>query len=82
MVQGERQRVAQLTTTEYDALERAIVEGRRIAVNRRGTEYTVIPLAIRVAGAREVIAATHPTTGYAIDFIIDEVDSIEVIPDA
>lgn len=72
--------MAQLTTTEYDALERAIIEGRRIAVYRRGTEYTVIPLAIHIHGSQEAIAATHPTTGYAITFIIDELDSIEVIP--
>lgn len=72
--------MAQLTTTEYDALERAIIEGRRIAVYRRGTEYAVIPLAIRLNGSREVIEATHPTTGYAISFIIDELDGIEVIP--
>jgi hypothetical protein len=35
--------MAQLTSKQYDELERAIVDGQRIAVRRRGTEFIVIP---------------------------------------
>lgn len=71
--------MAQLTHAEYDRLERAILDRRRIALYRRGTEYIVVPERLRVSGGRELIEATHPTTGEAITFVLDEVDSIEVI---
>jgi hypothetical protein len=71
--------MAQLTTTQYDALERAIVDRRRIAIYRRGTEYVVVPHALRMLDGRERIESVHPTTGERIIFYIDEVDSIQVI---
>jgi hypothetical protein len=71
--------MAQLTHTEYDALERSIIDRRRIAIFRRGTEYLVVPLALRMSSGRELIEATHPTTGEDISFYIDEVDSIQVV---
>lgn len=71
--------MAQLTHSQYDQLERAILDRSRIAIYRRGTEYLVVPQRLRVSGGRELIESTHPTTGEAITFHIDEVDSIEVI---
>ena len=71
--------MAQLTHEQYEALERAIVDGRRIAVYRRGTEYVVVPHRLRVEGGREVIHSVHPTTGERIEFRIDDVDEIQVI---
>ena len=38
----------QLTHSEYDALERAVIDGTRLAIYRRGTEYVVIPQALRL----------------------------------
>ena len=71
--------MAQLSTTQYDSLERAILEGRRISVYRRGTEYVVVPTRLRLAGGREAIEARHPTTGESITLWLDEVDTIEVV---
>ena len=71
--------MAQLTHQQYDALERAVTEGNRIAVWRRGTEYVVIPQRIRLAGGREAIEAMHPTTGHHLTLFLDEVDAIEVV---
>ena len=71
--------MAQLTNTQYDALERAIREGTRVAVFRRGTEFVVIPQRLRIAGSREAVESVHPTTGDGITFYLDEVDSIEVV---
>ena len=71
--------VAHLSPTQYDALERAIVDGSRIAVYRRGTEYVVIPERLSVERGREAVEATHPTTGERITLYIDEVDRIEVV---
>lgn len=71
--------MAQLTHDQYDALERAITNGVRIAVMRRGTEFIVVPLRLRLAGGREAIEAVHPTTGHSLTLYIDEVDAIEVV---
>jgi hypothetical protein len=71
--------MAQFTTTQYDALERAITDGRRISVYRRGTEYVVIPTRLRTLQGREAIEATHPTTGEHMTLYIDDVESVEVV---
>lgn len=71
--------MAQLTNSQYDALERAIRDGTRIAVYRRGTEYVVIPQRLRMLAGREAVESVHPTTGDDITFHLDEVDAIEVV---
>jgi hypothetical protein len=71
--------MAELNTKQYDALERAITDGRRIAVFRRGTEFVVVPTRLRTSGGREALEATHPTTGDHLTLYIDEIDGIEVV---
>ena len=71
--------MTQLSAAQYDKLERAIQTGGRIALFRRGTEYVVVPKALRLRDNREWIEALHPTTGEALTFSIDEVDRIEEI---
>jgi hypothetical protein len=71
--------MAELTHDQYDALERAVTNATRIVVYRRGTEYVVVPTRLSLADGREAISATHPTTGDAITFYVDEVDSIDVV---
>ena len=70
----------QLTTKQYDALERAILRGTRIVVrHRRGTEYVLIPTRLESVGRRESLHAVHPTTGDAITLDVDEIESLEVV---
>jgi hypothetical protein len=71
--------MSQLTHDQYDALERAITNGVRIAVWRRGTECIVVPRRIRLNDGREAIEAMHPTTGHELTLYVDEVDAIEVV---
>ena len=71
--------MAQLTTKQYDALERAITDGARIAIYRRGTEYIVIPERIRLLLGREAIEAQNPTTGDRLTLFLDEMDAVEVV---
>ncbi len=68
-----------LTHDEYDRLERAVIRGQRVAINRRGTEYLVIPLALESRHGREVIEARNPTTGDSLTLFLDELDSIEAV---
>ncbi|HEY6220036.1 MAG TPA: hypothetical protein VIV65_08255 [Gemmatimonadaceae bacterium] len=71
--------MAQFSVREYDQLERAIRDGQRVAVMRRGTEYIIVPLAIRVRAGRDLIEARNPTTGDAMTLFIDDLDSFAVL---
>ena len=71
--------VTQLNAAQYDALERAIADGRRLAVWRRGTEFMVVVDRLRVSGGREALETHHPTTGDKLTLYIDELEAIEVV---
>ena len=71
--------MAELTTAQYDALERAIIDGRRIAIYRRGTEYILIPTRLHLVSGREALEARHPTTGDAMTVMLDELDSVDAL---
>jgi hypothetical protein len=74
-----RPRVTQLNATQYDALERAIADRRRLSVWRRGTEFIIVVDRLRVTGGREALEAHHPTTGDKLTLYIDELEAIEVV---
>lgn len=63
---------------EVDRLERAIVEGSRVQLSRRGTEYVVIPRAIRSEGSGEILVGTT-NTGDDLSFALDEIESFDVL---
>jgi hypothetical protein len=71
--------MAQLTHQQYEQLERAVADGLRVAVQRRGTEYVVVPDRLSIRNGRETIEASNPTTGDSLTLYIDEVDAIEVV---
>lgn len=62
---------------DYDVMERAIVRGERLALRRRGTEFLVIPLALRQENGREVVDTRNPTTGDEMALFLDELDAVE-----
>ena len=78
---GDANRIsmAHLSVKQYDAIEDAVVKGRRIGIWRRGTEYLIIPLALRVVNRRECIDTRHPATGANLRLWLDEIDSIETV---
>ena len=71
--------MAAMAVGDYDRLERAIVDGRRLSLWRRGTEFLVIPERLKLANGREVVLARHPSTGQRMELFIDELDAIEMI---
>ncbi len=71
--------MAQLTHEQYERLERAVFDGSRIVIFRRGTEYIVVPQRLKIDQGRELIVAMHPTTGESMQFVVEEIDSIEVV---
>ena len=71
--------MAHLTPSEFDRLERAVMDGRRIALVRQGREMVVIPIRLFMRGGREVIEARHPTTGDLITRVIEDLDAVEIV---
>jgi len=71
--------MANLTHEQYDSLERAIVNGRRIVIWRRGTEYVLVPTQLRMRNGREAIEARNPVTGDDMTVFLDDLDAIEVV---
>jgi hypothetical protein len=73
--------MAQLTHEQYEALERAVVKGTRVAIRRKGRrEYVVVPLNLRMRDGREAIEARNPVTGHDLTIYLDEIDYVEALP--
>ena len=77
MDDGER--LKELTTRQYEALESAVTHSRRVSVYRRGTEYLGIPQKIWQDGRREAVSILHPTTGELITVYLDEIEHLDVL---
>jgi hypothetical protein len=71
--------MADFTTSQYDALERAISHGTRLSVFRRGTEFVVIATRLFLRDGREAIETVHPTTGDRMVLLLDDIDRFEVV---
>lgn len=69
----------QLSTRQYNLLERAVVDRLRIVVYRRGSEFVVRPERLVLRGGREVIDTIQPATGDALALYLDEIDSFEIV---
>ena len=63
---------------QMDDLERAILEGTRIQLTRRGTEYVVIPREIRASGPVDTLVGIT-STGDELSFPLPEVDDFVVL---
>ena len=64
-----------------DQIERAIRDGRRVALMRRGTEYIVIAVRLTVRSSREALIGRHPMTGEELLFVLDDIESFQVVGD-
>ena len=71
--------MAQLTTKQYDELERAVRDGSRVSVMRRGTEYVIVPLSLKLRSGKEALEARNPTTGDSLVIFVDDIESFAVL---
>ncbi len=62
-----------------DQLERAIRDGRRVAVRRRGNEHIVVAVALVTRAAREAFVGRLPMTGEELVFALEELDAFQVL---
>lgn len=66
------------TPDDMERLERAIVDGFRVQLTRRGTEYVVIPTEIRSNGPVDTLVGTT-STGDELTFVLPELDEFVVL---
>jgi hypothetical protein len=71
--------MAQLTARQYDDLERAVRDGKKVSVMRRGTEYVIVPLALKLRSGKEALEATNPTTGDSMVIFVEDIESFVVL---
>jgi uncharacterized protein with PhoU and TrkA domain len=62
-----------------DQLERAVRDGLRVALTRRGTEYVVTALRITTVDRSEALIGRLPMTGEELAFRLDQIDAFQVI---
>jgi hypothetical protein len=62
-----------------DQLERAVRDGLKVALTRRGTEYVVTALRITTVDRREALVGRLPMTGDELAFRLDQIDAFQVI---
>lgn len=67
------------TPDALDRLERAMAEGGRVQVRRRGTEMVLVPRRLRHDYGGEILVATHLGTGDPVELPLDEVDTFTVL---
>lgn len=68
-----------LTTRQYDALERAIAGGRRLAVRRPAYDLVFLPERIRAVRGGEVVEGRHPVTGLPMTLPVEDLGDFEVV---
>jgi len=68
-----------LSPERLDQLERAVRDGRRVSVLRRGTEYVVVALRLTTRGGREALVGRLPMTGEELVFVLDELETFQVV---
>ena len=69
----------QLSTRQYNLLERAITDGRRIVVYRRGSEFVVKPESLSLRAGREAIETVQPATGDRMTIYLDDLEGFEIV---
>ena len=67
------------TPNRMDQLERAVREGRRIALMRRGTEYIVVARRVTAVAGADAVIGWLPMTGEELTFRLDEIDAFQVL---
>jgi hypothetical protein len=68
------------TADRLDQLERAVRDGRRVALTtRRGTEYIVIAVRLATAGRQDALIARLPMTGEELRFGLDDITAFQVL---
>ncbi len=65
----------------YDQLEHAVRHGRRVILQRRGTEYVVTATRLAQGPRGEAFHGRLPMTGDSMEFLLGDIDWFQVLGD-
>jgi hypothetical protein len=69
----------QWTAERMDQLERAVRDGLRVALSRRGSEFIVVATRIVSVRSRDALVGRLPMTGEELTFPLDELDGFAIL---
>lgn len=67
------------TTDRMNQLERAVRDGLRVTVSRRGSEFIVRASRITSVRQRDALVGRLPMTNEELTFLLDELDDFSVL---
>lgn len=67
------------TAQRMDQLERAVRDGRRVALSRRGTEYVVTARRLTTVRQRDALIGHLPMTGEEETFVLEDLDMFQIV---
>ena len=67
------------TPERLDQLERAVRQGLRVALSRRGSEFIVTAVRLTTLGQREAFTGRLPMTGEEMQFALHEIDEFQIL---
>ena len=67
------------TAERMDQLERAVRDGLRVALSRRGSEFIVVARRITSVAQRDALVGRLPMTNEEKTFVLDELDSFSIL---
>jgi len=67
------------STERFDQLEAAVRAGKRVVLERRGSEFVVTAIAVRTVGSKDHLIGRVSMTGEELSFVLDELDGFQVI---
>lgn len=62
-----------------DQLERAVRDGLRIAVTKRGSEHVLIAKRLTTVQGRDAVVALVPMSGQELTFLLDDIDTFHLL---
>jgi len=57
-----------------DQLERAVRDGLRVSLMRRGSEHIVVARRLTTVNSRDAVIGLVPMTGAELTFVLDDID--------
>lgn len=67
------------TAERMDQLERAVREGLRVSLSRRGSEFIVRAEGITSVQQRDALVGRLPMTNETLTFVLDELDDFLIL---
>ena len=62
-----------------DQLERAVRDGLRISLMRRGSEHIVVARRLTTVRSRDAVIGLVPMSGHELTFVLDEIDDFQLL---